>query len=104
MNLSTIRQTVWWLALALLARVASGAQAMPANPPSPQSPVGPTKAAEAPAEIRDELNRLVRLHGTPQRIVSLAPNLTETVFALDLGDRVAGVTNYCDYPPEALKR
>lgn len=36
----------------------------------------------------------------PERIVSLAPSLTETVFALGLGDRVVGVSVYCDYPPE----
>jgi iron complex transport system substrate-binding protein len=104
MSQSKTRNIVCWLALALLTRVAWGAQAVPATPPSAQTAVAPTKTSEAPAEIRDELNRPVRLHGTPQRIVSLAPNLTETVFALDLGDRVAGVTNYCDYPPEALKR
>ncbi|MCJ7754686.1 MAG: helical backbone metal receptor [Thermoanaerobaculales bacterium] len=38
----------------------------------------------------------------PRRIVSLAPSLTETLFALGLGDRVVGVTRYCAYPPEAL--
>ncbi len=39
----------------------------------------------------------------PQRIVSLAPSLTETVFALGLGDRLVGVSAYCDYPPEAQR-
>ena len=39
--------------------------------------------------------------GTPRRIVSMAPALTEILFALGLGDRVVGVTTYCDYPPEA---
>lgn len=42
--------------------------------------------------------------GPPQRIVSLAPSITETLFALGLGDRVVGVTRYCDYPPEAQTR
>lgn len=37
----------------------------------------------------------------PQRIVSLAPNITETLFALGVGSRVVAVTNYCDYPPVA---
>jgi ABC-type hemin transport system substrate-binding protein len=41
---------------------------------------------------------------SPQRIVSLTPALTEILFALDLGDRVVGVTEYCDRPPEARSR
>lgn len=40
----------------------------------------------------------------PQRVVSLAPSVTETLFALGLGDRVVGVTRYCDYPPEATRK
>jgi iron complex transport system substrate-binding protein len=39
----------------------------------------------------------------PRRIVSLAPSLTETLFALGLGDRVVGVTRYCEYPPEVAE-
>ena len=38
-----------------------------------------------------------------QRIVSLAPSVTETLFALGFGNRVVGVTTYCDYPAEARK-
>lgn len=37
----------------------------------------------------------------PQRIVSLAPGNTEILYALGVGDRVVGVTRYCDWPPEA---
>src|SRR5512143_2171417 len=36
-----------------------------------------------------------------QRIISLAPSVTETIFALGLGDRLVGVSVYCDFPPEA---
>jgi iron complex transport system substrate-binding protein len=36
----------------------------------------------------------------PRRIVSMAPNVTEILFALGLGGRVVGVTRFCDYPPE----
>ena len=39
----------------------------------------------------------------PQKIVSLAPSVTETLFALGFGARVVGVTTYCDYPAEAQK-
>ncbi len=38
-----------------------------------------------------------------QRIVSLAPTVTETIFALGLGDRLIGVTTFCDYPEQAKK-
>ncbi len=37
----------------------------------------------------------------PRRVVSLAPSVTETLFALDLGDRVVGVTRFCTSPPAA---
>src|SRR5690242_14070775 len=37
----------------------------------------------------------------PKRIVSLAPSVTEPIFALGFGDRLVGVTTYCDYPAAA---
>ena len=39
-----------------------------------------------------------------RRIVSMAPSITETLFALGLGDRVVAVTRYCAYPPEAQEK
>jgi ABC-type Fe3+-hydroxamate transport system substrate-binding protein len=40
--------------------------------------------------------------GQPMRIVSTSPSITETLFALGLGNRVVGVSTYCRYPPEVL--
>jgi iron complex transport system substrate-binding protein len=54
--------------------------------------------------VFDDLGRLVAINGTPQRIVSLAPSNTEILFALGLEDKVVGVTDWCDYPPEALDK
>ncbi|MBF0492956.1 MAG: ABC transporter substrate-binding protein [Deltaproteobacteria bacterium] len=38
-----------------------------------------------------------------ERVISLKPNITEVVFALGLGNKLVGVTSYCDIPPEAKK-
>ena len=41
---------------------------------------------------------------SPKRIISLAPGITEILFAAGLGDRVVGVTTFCDFPEEAGKK
>ncbi len=41
--------------------------------------------------------------GEPQRIISFRPNVTEILFALGLGPKVVGVTDFCRYPPKAEK-
>jgi iron complex transport system substrate-binding protein len=50
------------------------------------------------------MGRRVQVPQDVQRIVSLAPSLTEIVFALGEGNHLAGDTDYCDYPPEALQK
>lgn len=54
-----------------------------------------------PVHIVDDMGRNVVIDREPQRIVSLAPSNTEILFALNLGERIVGVTEYCDYPQEA---
>lgn len=46
----------------------------------------------------------VQIPENPQKIVSMAPAITETLFALGLGNSIAGVTQYCSYPPEAAQK
>jgi iron complex transport system substrate-binding protein len=50
------------------------------------------------------LAAVAALSAQPRRIVSTSPSITETLFALGLGDRVVGVSQHCHYPPEATKR
>ena len=54
--------------------------------------------------VVDDLQRTVRLPRPAQRIVSLAPSITESLFALGAGEQVRGVTDYCTYPPEAARK
>jgi len=55
-------------------------------------------------DVVDEAGRTVHVRQPVQRIVSLAPSLTETIYALGLQDRLVGDTEYCDYPPDAQKK
>ena len=54
--------------------------------------------------IRDDLGFPYDATVPPQRIISLAPNITEILFALDLGGKVVGVTRYCDFPEDAANK
>lgn len=58
-------------------------------------------AGPEPISVVDDAGRTVEVARNPQRFVSLAPSNTEILFALALGDKVVGVTDFCDYPEEA---
>ncbi|MFN0085664.1 MAG: ABC transporter substrate-binding protein [Blastocatellia bacterium] len=66
------------------------------SPPAPG-----TAASPAARSLTDGMGRSVRITAHPARIVSLAPNITEILFAIGLEDRVAAVTTYCDFPESA---
>lgn len=56
------------------------------------------KVSIYPFELVDSLGRTVTIEAEPNRIISVAPNITETICALGLEDKLVGRTNYCDYP------
>jgi iron complex transport system substrate-binding protein len=71
---------------------------------SARSAGGQSAKADTPRIVTDEVGRRVAIPAEVRRIVTLAPNLTETVYALGLEDRLAGDTNYCDTPPAAKSK
>ena len=54
--------------------------------------------------VTDDLGREVTLERVANRIVSLAPSSTELLFALGIAEKVVGVTDLCDYPPQAAAK
>ncbi len=74
------------------------------NPSDTSVTVTETLESAFPLTVVDDVGNTVTLGSEPQRIISLAPGHTETLYALGLGGRVVGVTAYCNYPPEATEK
>ncbi len=89
------RARVFGLVALLLGALPAGAQS--------STPV-PAPAPPAMRDVVDEAGRTVRVPAFPTRIVSLAPSLTETLYALGVQDRLVGDTDFCDYPIDAQKK
>lgn len=64
----------------------------------------PFMANVAPRTFVDDTGRKLYLAKPPKRIVSLAPSITEMLFALGLNEEIVGVTEFCDYPPAAQEK
>ena len=60
-------------------------------------------AAHAEVVVQDDTGATVRLPAPAQRIVSLAPHITETLYAAGVGERLVGAVEYSDYPEAAKK-
>ena len=96
------------LVLALAGCGPGGAQptASPASPAAaatvaPSSPSPSPAAVSFPLTVTDHEGTSVTLERVPERVVSLSPATTETLFALGVGEKVVGGTDFDDYPPEA---
>lgn len=90
--MKTYRSLILWSLLALLIIALAGC----ARAKAPEA-----SESAKPISVVDNAGRTVEIAKTPQRIISLAPSNTEILFALGLGDKVVGVTDFCNYPEEA---
>ncbi|HZP38765.1 MAG TPA: cobalamin-binding protein [Methylomirabilota bacterium] len=61
---------------------------------------GPARALT----VTDQVGRQITLPAAPARIISLVPSVTEILYAIGAQDRLVGVTDFCDYPPEARRK
>lgn len=57
-----------------------------------------------PVIIADSYGREITIVKKPEKLISLAPANTEILFAIGAGDRIFGVTDYCEYPAAALEK
>ncbi|MBE3127177.1 MAG: cobalamin-binding protein [Candidatus Atribacteria bacterium] len=62
--------------------------------------MGSSMTVNYPLTIIDDTGTAVTIPQEPQRIISTAPSNTEILFALGLGEKVVGITNYCNFPEE----
>jgi iron complex transport system substrate-binding protein len=83
------------ISLQLLVIVSSGCAAK--SPSAPDASSGPS-AATGSLVYTDGMDRRVSLPRHPQRIISLAPSVTEVLYLLGADDRLIGVTTHCDWP------
>jgi len=64
----------------------------------------PSGVISFPLAITDQADKVVRIEKEPERIVSLAPSITEIVYALELQEKLVAVTKYCNYPEAAQQK
>ncbi len=60
-------------------------------------------SAQAAVSVKDDKGNIVTLQQPAKRIISLAPHITESLFAAGAGDKIIGAVNYSDYPEAAKK-
>jgi iron complex transport system substrate-binding protein len=91
-------------AVALFLLVTFCLQLRAQDAPAPAANPAASAANVPMRDVTDELGRKIQIPQNIHRVVSLAPSVTETLYALGVQDRLVGDSDYCDYPPEAKQK
>ncbi len=100
-----MKKNLFWFVMILSFTLVLSGCSQPVTPDADQ-PAAELKQPEinGAVTVTDQMGRQVTIEGIPQRIISLSPSNTEVAFALGLAERLVGVTEYCNYPPEAQQK
>ena len=96
-----------WAPVLFLRTVAAAALLCVAPEVAPlraQQTPSPSPAKGSFRRVQDETGRSVRIPVPVRRVVSLAPSMTESIYALGMDELLVGDTDYCDYPADAAKK
>ena len=74
------------------------------NEESKKKKVDNTTSTTFPLEVQDGSGEKIKIEEKPESIVSLLPSNTETAYALGLGEKIIGVSDYCNFPTEAADK
>lgn len=95
----TLKTTVILSCIVLIAALFAGCQSQKKVVPTEEKP-----KSSFPVTITDTEDIKVTVEKEPQKIVALAPSAVEILYKLGLGDRIVGVSEFCDYPEEAKSK
>jgi iron complex transport system substrate-binding protein len=93
-----------WIIIVSIAAILAVLMMSGCTSPSAQPTATPAASAKYPMNVTDDKDRAVVVQKMPERIVSLSPKNTEMLYALGLGDKVVGDTDYCNYPADAMNK
>lgn len=95
--------TAIWLSLLLVMGVLAGCAGAETDHKAKSSQNNETAATAFPVSIKDAASKTVEIKEQPKRIVSLIPSNTEVAYALGLGDKMVGRSDFDNYPKEVEK-
>ncbi|PLT30809.1 ABC transporter substrate-binding protein [Peribacillus deserti] len=90
--------------LVLTIGILTGCNTSTAEPKKEKTSEQTAKKEAFPMTITDDEKEKVTIEKKPEKIVSITPSTTEIAFALGLGDQIVGVSDFDNYPKEALKK